>query len=124
MNERDLLDKIFNDSLINYCDLCQCFYTTCEYCKNISCSGGGCERCSTGGFLEGKKHRVLNYLSESEKILFWKFDRLRDIMKESLNRGETEINWQKAWDLGSLSYNNENIYFKEELKNIDKTKKF
>jgi hypothetical protein len=28
-----------------WCETCECACVKCEVCKNISCSGGGCEVC-------------------------------------------------------------------------------
>lgn len=67
LSETELLNKIFGTShidrpapesfipdqkfkeiyTITWCSLCDCSVITCRECRNSSCNGGGCEKCST-----------------------------------------------------------------------------
>lgn len=114
MTENERLDEIFGEGKFKYCDLCETFYSTCEFCGNSSCSGGGCEKCVKQSGLEVETSPSY-YLSEEENRTIRKFRSLKKIMKESLNRGDRKIDWQKEHSEGNLSKNDED-FFAEEIK--------
>lgn len=118
ITEEDLLGSMFGDSKVWYCDFCESFITICKHCKNSSCSGAGCSYCANNEFLKDKKSSVRQYLSPEENLIFDKIISLKKIMRISLNRGDSKIDWQKEYTDGHFSKNETEIYFVKELKGI------
>lgn len=125
MKEEELLEDIFGGAptfkglRIIWCDLCEVFALRCLDCTNISCSGGGCDKCREAvEEFDKYKRSPLSYLNKEERVAYEKGRRLRRLMKDSLAQGDKEIDWQKMETQGKFSDNDHNIYFVKETKDL------
>lgn len=123
MNDIITLDKLTGDDRkwkdkykISYCDLCDTFCIVCPDCRNCSCNGSGCEKCSKDfvDFHEVKYH-VDDYLNKSEQETNDKIRELKKHIYEALKGGHREIPWKEFKQQGEFSKNDEK-YFAEFLK--------
>src|ERR1017187_6485126 len=116
MNEEELLDEVFDETpkwknkyKIFWCDLCKTFSISCP---EPNCHG--CEKCIEDEKDFNKaKSRIEDYLNEEEKKVAEKMWWLKKYMKESLARGEYEINWKWMKENGHLCKLTEEIFKKE-----------
>ena len=101
------LDDIFQKTAywkghkITWCDHCTVYTISCEYCRNSTCNGGGCDKC-TDLFREFNQCKIspYDYLNEEERKVYYKVLRLMDFIPMSLNMGDKEIDWQKMEKTG------------------------
>lgn len=125
MNEEQLFDKIFGLDQYKegfdlfYCETCGIFSIQCKECKSSYCgASGNCDKCKEEFInFTKKKTSPFDYLSLSneEYKVIYKWRRMKNLMKESLARGENELDWQKLKENGELS-NVDLERFKEFLK--------
>ena len=109
-------DKWLGKYTVGWCDLCGCAYIRCPKCENISCNGGGCEEC----IVDDKKFslyetRVESYLTEEERKIYDKVERLKKFIIESIRRGDLKIDFKALQKEGKLSPNDEEMFARELL---------
>ena len=90
--------------VVSWCHLCDTAMILCPECHNISCNGGGCPAC-LADYEEWKKvkHHVRDYLSPDEAKSYAKGLSLHRLIKESIRKGQNEIDWHKMNEEGYLS---------------------
>lgn len=122
-DEQKLLRQIFDEDYqwkgceLDWCSSCEVASISCPAgCHGSSCNCGGCEVCIPlhQEFSQSKTH-VRDYMTEEETKAYMKGLKLRKLILESLNLGETEINWQRLYETGELSQHDEEV-FSEKLK--------
>lgn len=126
-NEEELLDDIFgsgklwkNKYKIKWCEMCETFMISClnEKCRGSSCNAGGCLLCLADlADFNSAKTQISDYLNEQEKFVYRKIQYLKKYIKESLESGDYEINWQKMESAGNFCKATVK-YFPEEMKNV------
>lgn len=104
---------------LSWCDLCECASIICPDCKLGSCSAGSCEKCHDAftEFLE-QQITVESYLSPEEAEIYRKGIKLKQLIFDSLGRGETQIDWKVLHERGELSRHDEKVFAKE-LRAVD-----
>ena len=121
--EEKLLSQIFgeknnqwkNKYEISYCNLCDCFIIACPVCKNSSCNGSGCKECfdDFNEFSHEIKHRITDYLDESEKLVYQKTKQLKKFMLHSLGSDEKQIDFKKLAINGYMSQDDQDLFWRE-----------
>lgn len=98
---------------IGYCHLCLTHFIECPDCHNISCNGGGCEKCHDDSIEFCKlKTDARDYLTaEQVEILDLAHD-LNKAIQRSLYQGDKEVNFQKLHEDGYTSQNTDNLFRK------------
>lgn len=119
MSEADLFDDIFggqklwkNKYKVKWCGLCDTAVIMCPSCKNSSCNGGACDQCSDDfdAFHRSVWSRVNTYLSQKELNAYYKGLRLRELIVESIQNGEDEIDFKKFQAEGKFSQDDEYLF--------------
>ena len=123
MSENEQFDKIFGlekkwkgKYKLSWCDLCNSATICCPEpeCHGSACNGGGCPSCveDTTEFNKMKTH-VEDYLTKEEVDIYYKSDRLKKLILDSIESGDCEINWKKFDKEGRFSINDSHIFSKE-----------
>lgn len=102
---------------IRWCHTCDKFFINCPLCHENSCVGITCDVCDKdikefNGFVLEVEH----YLTQEEMYGYWKGLIIKEFMKESLSKGEAEINWKQMSAQGELHPYEKEHYFKDFLK--------
>lgn len=107
-------DRTWKGYPLSWCSMCDCFIIS-DSTGHSSCSG----TLNNVDFDEFNKCKtsLFEYFEPEEFAIYRKFERLKEIMMDSLARGESEIDWKRAEAEGELS-ENDYILFKKELSKI------
>lgn len=76
-----------NKHKISYCQKCDRVILIYSCCKNTSCNCGGCEKCLNDPIVkefDSAKHNVKSYLGDEEFKIYYKGQRLKKYIQESL----------------------------------------
>lgn len=106
---------------INFCVMCDHHTITCPVCENTSCNGGGCKECVEvfRGFNKSK-FNVESYLSKEEVEICNKAERLKNLIKKTIEAGFNSINWKHLHETGNLCESDYTV-FKKELEFVKNT---
>lgn len=110
MNEEKLMAQIFGTVWkgkypVDWCDICDCVSISCpeENCHATSCNCGSCDKCSADiDEFNSYNCKIENYLTEEEKLIYFKCMEIKKFIIESVCKGEKEINFKKLKEDGQL----------------------
>ncbi len=117
--EERILEDIFgapmwkNKFRISWCELCDTATLIRPCCGNL-CNCGGCEKCvGDSDINEFDKAKTLpsQYLTTDESQIYYKGQRIKKYIRESLEKGELEINWERALMEGQISKNDFELFY-------------
>ena len=95
-----------NKYTVSWCSDCRTAIISCNEpsCGGSYCNGGGCKKCHDD-FQEfgGYKTRVENYLTEDEIKIYYKCEKLKSLIVETIAEGDKKIDWKKLTEQGQLS---------------------
>ena len=107
-------DKWLGKYTVGWCESCRTAYILCPKCDNTSCNGSGCEECATDKLkLKEFKTRVEDYLTEEERKIYEKTERLKRFITMNIQAGENKIDFKTLQKAGKLSQKDEEIFKKE-----------
>ena len=102
---------------ISWCDLCDRFIISCNYCNGASCNGSSCDKCHDD-FTEFNLGNVsvLDYLTEQEIRVYDKIRSIKRLMLHEMNNGIYNLDFEKLHREGSLCKNDLDYFGLEKYK--------